>query len=290
MTRAFAIVVVGVVIFAQLAVASAQTEQISDGQSTLESASVSENLPSLPSAPQGKSTVLGGTIMSVDQVRDELTLKIVGQRPTKILFDERTQVFRDGRKIPLRDLTSDDHASVETLLDGTRVFALSIHILSLSPQGSFQGRILNYNPETRKLTVSAVRFPDSVKFLLPINTPVVRKGQSQFSSVPSGVSDLVKDALVSVTFQSGKEGRSVVRKITILAIPGSVFVFAGKLSSLDMHTSSFVLIDPRDVKSYQISFDPTRLPASQDLHEGADIRVVATYDGARYVATALTVK
>ncbi|MGA8041925.1 MAG: hypothetical protein WCA37_03895 [Terracidiphilus sp.] len=289
MARVHAVVMLGGVLIAQLAAASAKSGQIANAQSALESASVSGNLPALPPVPQGKSTVLGGAIISVDRVRDELTLKVFGQRPAKILFDERTQAFRDGKKIPLRDVTSADHASVETLLDGTSVFAISIHLLSRSPAGEFQGNVLNYNPETRMLTVSAVQLPDTIKLLLPENTLIFRKGQGQFSSAPSGVSDLVKGAFISVTFESGKEGWGIASKITILATPGSAFVFRGMLSSLDLHTGSLVLVDPRDEKSYQISFDPARLPASQNLHEGANIRVVATYDGTRYVASALTV-
>jgi len=44
------------------------------------------------------------------------------------------------------------------------------------------------------------------------------------------------------------------------------------------------VIDPRDEKSYQIVFDPTKFPTSQALHEGDNVRVAATYDGSRYVA------
>ncbi len=55
----------------------------------------------VPPAPKGKSTILGGEIRFVDPVRDELLLKAYGQKPIKILFDERTQVFKDGKRIPL---------------------------------------------------------------------------------------------------------------------------------------------------------------------------------------------
>jgi hypothetical protein len=279
----------GGTLIVQLAITSARSEQIADAQSGLQSASITGNLPALPSAPQGTSTILGGAIMSIDRVRDELTLKVFGQKPTKILFDERTQVFRDGKKISLRDLTSADHASVQTMLDGTRVFAISIHVLSRSPAGEFQGNVLNYNPDTRTLTVGAVQLRDPVRLLLPVNARVFREGQSPFTSASSGVSDLVHGALVSVTFESDKDGRGVASQIAILAIPGSAFVFTGSLSSLDMHTGSLVLVDPRDDKIYQISFDPARLPASQNLRQGDRIRVVATYDGSRYMASALSV-
>jgi hypothetical protein len=50
-----------------------------------------------------------------------------------------------------------------------------------------------------------------------------------------------------------------------------------------------VLIDPRDDKRYDVTFDSTRFPMSRDLHEGADVTVTADFDGARYVASAITI-
>src|ERR1035437_1775166 len=64
----------------------------------------SADLAALPPPPRGRSTVEGGTIRSVDPVRDQLTLNVYGTKPMKILFDERTQVYRDGVKTPLSDL------------------------------------------------------------------------------------------------------------------------------------------------------------------------------------------
>src|ERR1700679_1762124 len=68
---------------------------------------------SLPPLPKGKTTILGGEIRNFDPVRDQFSLRIYGERPMRIWFDERTQVYRDGEKIPVRDLGPEDHASVE---------------------------------------------------------------------------------------------------------------------------------------------------------------------------------
>ena len=102
----------------------------------------------LMALPQGKSTVIGGTIASVNPVKDELVLKVFGGRPMRVLFDQRTQVYRDGAKTTLNDLHENEHASVETMLDGTTVFARSIHMLSQSPEGECQGQVVSYDPAT----------------------------------------------------------------------------------------------------------------------------------------------
>lgn len=263
--------------------------QVAAAQSSLKSVSASGDIPGLPARPRGKSTILGGEIRSIDPVRDELTLKVYGQRPMKILFDERSQIYRDGKRIPLRDLGPADHASVQTLLDGTSVYALSIHILSQSPEGEYQGRVVGYNADTNELTMSSVLFHEPLKFLVPPATPVARVGQAAYTSAQHGSGDLVRGALISVTFSSDKQGRGVADKISVMATSGSAFVFVGDISSLDMHAGMLSLVDPRDEKTYQVSFDSSLFPASQNLHPGDHIMINAVFDGTHYVASAITI-
>ena len=141
----FAIFLLGSVSSAQLSAVNVAPQQNEGTQP----ASGPEGLPGdLLALPEGKSTEIGGTITDVDPVADRLNLKVFGGRSMKILFDERTQVYRDGVKTSLRDLHANDHASVETMLDGTAVFARSVHILSHSPQGECQGQVTSYDPGT----------------------------------------------------------------------------------------------------------------------------------------------
>ena len=288
MDRSLAAAVLGGVMIAQMLAAGAKAEQSAGTQLALASETAPIELSALPAVPRGKSTILGGEVQNVDTLRDEFRLGVFGQRPITILFDERTQLYLDGKRIPLHDLRSNDHGSVETVLDGTEVFALSIHLLSQTPNGEYQGRVLAYNPETRELTVSAALSREPFKLLVPVNTPIVHLGQTNLPSAPSGPSGLVTGTLISLTFESDRKGRGVASQIAILASPGSAFVFGGNLSSLDMHSESLVLVDPRDEKSYQIFFDSARLPISRTLHEGDYVRVTATFDGSRYLASAIT--
>ncbi len=243
----------------------------------------------LPPLPQGNTTILGGEIRNFDPVRDQFSLRIYGGRPVKILFDERTQVYRDGRRISVRELGPEDHASVQTTLDGADVFAVSIHILSGSPEGECEGKVLKYEPDKGELEVASSMSPAPVRFLVPANASVARVGEPRFTSAPSGVSDLVAGALISVSFGTDAGRHNVARQIKVAAVPGAAFVFFGNISFLDMHTGTMVLIDPRDGKSYQIRFDSARLPTSRSLRLQANVTVTATYDGTRYAASAITI-
>jgi len=169
-------------------------------------------------------------------------------------------------------------------LDGTNIFAISIHILSGSPEGEYQGHVLSYNPQTTVLTISQASSRVPIRLLVPSAASIVRTGQTPFSSASSGTSDLVKGSLISVTFKPGDKGQAVASKVAVLATPGSAFVFIGNLSSLDMHKGLWELSDPLVDKNYEFFVDSARIPASSSFHIGDRIRVSATFDGARYVA------
>jgi uncharacterized protein DUF5666 len=252
-------------------------------------------LPDLPAAPRGKSTVIGGAIRGVDTVRDQFTLNVYGGKSLKVLFDARTQVYRDGLRTSVRDLRAGDHVSVETVLDGTTVFARSIHMLSMLPEGECQGQVLNYNSAEHELTILNDLSREPVKLRVPAGTAIVRSGQAASNEGSSETRsldvdlNLAKGTLVSVNFRSDNKGHGVASQISILATPGATFVFVGNIASLDMPSGLLAVIDPRDDKRYQIFFDATRLPISHDLHEGADVTVTTEFDGGRYVANAITV-
>lgn len=228
----------------------------------------------------------GGTIRSVDPVRDQLILNVYGTKPMKILFDERTQVYRDGVKAPLSDLHAQDHASVQTVLDGTKIFALSIHMLSQTPEGEVQGQVVSYDVATGLLSLTAALSGQPIALHVPAGTSVVGVGQVAVASPTAGLQELVKGTLVTVKFGSSNNGRGVARQISILATPGSSFVFTGSVVSLDLAANRLVLLDPKDDQRYSIVFDRSRFPMSRDLHVGTRLRVTATFDGSHYVAMA----
>jgi hypothetical protein len=259
-----------------------------DFESNLKAADTHEAVSAMPPLPGGKSTILGGTIRDVDPVLDRFTLGIVGEKPIKILFDERTQVFLDGKNIPLRDLRPASHASVQTTLDGTSVFALSVHILSQLHQGDYQGEVTSYNPSTGDLELAGGHGGEAIRFKISNDATFARKGQRDFIGSQSGPSDLQKGTLVSIEFDPDGKGRGTITKVTVLATPGSQFVFSGNLIALDMHTGTMVLLDPTNNQSYQIEFNSTSMSSMPDVRPGQRVRVTAEYDGTRYLAHNVT--
>jgi len=274
-------------IMAQVFETGASSQQLPSPKPVSGSEKSENALPPLPPVPRKESTVLGGEIRNVDPVRDQFLLKIIGEHPLKILYDERTQLYRDGVRIPLEDLQPENRASVQTMLEGSQVFAVSIHILSKAPEGECQGRVLGFDPGTGALTIRSPLSPSPIKLIVAQNTLIARAGQGSFSSAHSGASDLVAGALISIRFKADSYGRSVADSISVLAEPGSDFAFEGKISSLDLASGQMVLADSKDGKSYQLFFDPSIL-AAQNLHTGDAVSVTAKFDGSRYDATQIS--
>lgn len=284
MARLLAVAAIGAAAFTQFHVSQAEPQQTVVAQVVSKTEAGSSDLSTLPPLPEGTKTVMGGVIRDVDPVRDQFNLKVFGGgKSVKILFDPRTRVFRDGKRISLSDLQAAEHASVETTLDGSNIYAVSIHMLSQAPEGQCQGQVLDFDPGSGNLTVSIALTREPIKLVVPRGTPVARKGETIFVSAHTGISDLVSGDLVSIKFKSGENGRGVATEVAILATPGSTFVFSGDISALDLHSGLLVVTDPRDNGTYQLHFDP-RLFSSENLRLGDHVRVTARFNGSQYEA------
>src|ERR1700733_1025055 len=85
-------------------------------------------LPDLPSLPPAKASLIGGTIERLDRVRDQLTVHVFGGSKMRVYFDTRTRIYRDGVEASASDLHQGDRISVDTILDGSLVFARNIRL------------------------------------------------------------------------------------------------------------------------------------------------------------------
>ena len=256
----------------------------------LPSAAATTSLPALPADPTGRRTVIGGEIRNVDPVRDQFTLKVFGGRSMQVLFDERTEIYRDGNKIPVLTLRPEDHASVETTLDGTKVFALRIHMLSKAPEGECRGQISSYNSQTGDLTLRAAASQELITLHIPAGTPVVRVGQEANSGNQGSATDLTHGALVDVKFTATNKGQGSATRLDVIAVPGSAFTFIGNLQALDAHAGRLVIVDPNDNESYPIVYDPSRFPVARELRVGVPVKAVTQFDGTRYVASDISAR
>ncbi len=240
-------------------------------------------LPGVPPLPSGKTTLLGATIHKVDHIRDRLILDLFGGGQYVVLFDERTQVLRQGGRASVDDLKNGQRVYVDTTLDGTDIFARTVRLSDVVPTGQSSGQVVRFEARKGELLLRDPLSPEPVRMRIDANTTIQRGEQ------PASSSDLRPGTLVALSFMPGFGGTPKVTRISILASPGAMFVFSGQIQDLDVHRGLLVLVDPRDNRSYEVNVSPSAQDKLRDLRPGMDVTVQASFDGRHYEARDITI-
>lgn len=255
------------------------TDETADESITVDPNSL---LPDLPPVPRANATLVGGTISKLDRVRDRVVVSVFGGGQMTVLFDPRTNVYRAGKQATIADLQQGDRVYLDTILDGTTIFARTIRLGAPTASGESQGVIVKYRPERNELTLRDSLSPNSVAVRLDSNTRFTQDGKV----VPANA--LLAGSLVAITFAPSGNGQNLARQISILARPGQHFTFSGQVVHIDLRTGLLVVKSSTDNKTYDLYLSPSATP-DENLHSGATITAVTDYDGSRYVARNLTI-
>jgi hypothetical protein len=246
-------------------------------------------LPALPPLHPAKSTLIGGTIERLDRVQDRLTVSVFGGGKVKIVFDPRTRIYRDGDPATAADLKRGDRVYIDTVLDQDKVFALNIRMKKSDSagEGQSQGVVLSYRADRGELTMRDTISPHAFTVRLGPSTRIVDGDR------PIPASELVSGTLVNVKLGAqlgaGKDGHDWAREISVLAVPGASFTFAGRVTSLDLRLGLLVLTSATDGKTYEIYFDSGVLAIDDHVRPGVDVTIVTRFEGDRYLARSLTI-
>lgn len=239
-------------------------------------------VPDLPPVPTTKTTLIGGTVERLDRVRDQVTVRVFGGGPMKILFDPRTKVYRGKEEISLADLHEGERIYLDTILDGNTVFARSIRLKTVQAVGESQGIVVSYRSDRSELTFRDAISPAPVRVRLTSSTRFLRDDQAVAAST------LSEGCLVSVRFASEGNGHNVAREISILALPGTRYTFAGQIAHLDLRSGLLVIRSSTDHKTYELYLDSSITP-DENLHAGAAVTAVTNFEGSRYMVRSLTI-
>jgi hypothetical protein len=240
-------------------------------------------LPDLPSVPRTNATLIGGSVERLDRVRDQITVRVFGGGREIVLFDPRTRIYRGNQEATMADLRDGERVSIDTVLDGSTVFARSIRLKTAQAQGETQGIVLKVRSDRGELTIRDAISSTPVRVRIDSSTRYLQGDRA----VSAGT--LTAGSLVALQFNSDGTGRDLAREVSILALPGTQYTFAGEIANLDLRTGLLVLKSSTDRKSYEIYLDSSAVP-DDNLHIGAVVTVVANFEGSRYVARNVTIE
>lgn len=237
-------------------------------------------LPDLAPLPHHKTSLIGGTVVRLDRVRDDFTVQVFGAGKMKIYFDPRTHFSTEGNDASVSDLHPGDRVSIDTMLDGNTIFARNIR-LQKAAAGQSQGVVLSYRPDKGELTLRDALSPQ------PLTLHLTSKTRLMNGARVAAPGDLIRGTLVIVQFAS-QRGHATAEEVFVLAVPGTSVTFVGRVTALDLSSGLLVLTASTDGKTYDIHLDPATTTIDSHLRPGIDIAVVARFEGDRYVAESLT--
>jgi hypothetical protein len=230
--------------------------------------------------PRTTTTLVGGIITGVDRLRNRLTLHVFGGNRWTVNFDERTHIFHNGAETTQLALKKGERVYVDTQLDNNRhdIFARNIRVGVAELPADADGQIIAVDTKHNELTLRDTLNSVPVRFAVDSETRI-SNGQT-----PAAFKDVKPGTLVHVRFAASSPNRGLAREISIIAVPGSTFTFAGKVTFLDLHRGLIAVQNTTDDKNYEIHFAPSAVANRNELGVGRDVLVRATFEGTRYMA------
>jgi len=233
----------------------------------------------LPPLPRKEVTLIGGTVVRLDEIMNRMVVQPFGaKQKMNVAFDTRTHFYQDGKPITEREIKQGQRIYLDTMLNGSKVFAKTIWIQTAVESGVGQGQIIDFDDGKQVLTVRDELSSQPLKMRLSSGV-VIRKGEQ-----PASKSDLVQGALVALTFGPQRE----VQQVTVLATPGTAFTFSGRVTYVDMSRKMIAIDNRSDRKKYDVSVNAIPQSVLRQVREGSEISLSAVFDGNQYDARSLT--
>ncbi len=235
----------------------------------------------MPPLPKGQVSLIGGTVVRIDPIRDRIVVRAFGGRNITIDFDVRTAVLRGSTPASSRDLRPGARVYADTILKDGRTFAKTVRIEGNASAGETRGQVIGYDASKNILKVRDIISSQPFSLRLNAGTEVSSNGQSIQAS------ELVNGTLVHVVFRSGFEGANSAQKIDVLARPGSTFTFSGRIVVVDLRDDHLTLAENASDTIFEVALDSLSSDAKLRLKEGMEVTVQARFDGNKYEAQSI---
>jgi hypothetical protein len=224
--------------------------------------------------------LIGGKVSKIDGVHNKLGVSIFGGGQWEMAFDERTHFYRDGVETTFGNIKKGDRVYVDTMLDGHWILARSVRVVTQTGPPDARGQVIAV--DEHKMVIVDELLTEPLQFRVTDATRVERNGQS------AQLADVRPGSQIAVHFSPEKANRDVAQKIAIVAAPGEIFTFAGKVTHLDLHLGTLAVENRTDSRTYDISFDP-EVGIPPNLMIGSEVTIAAAFDGHHYKANRINV-
>jgi hypothetical protein len=264
------------------------TEQAQPSQPTTEiipegsSAGSADPLLEPNELPRKPLALIGGIANKVDPIRNRIEIQPYGGgKKMEVRFDDRSHVYRDGRETTVLGIHKGDRVYVDTLLLDGKVFAKNVRVQTKSEAAESRGQVTAVDPRTGQVTLLDSLTGQSVRFQVTPRTLIQKRGEI------STAADIKPGALMDVRFAPGQKG-GTAQQVGLLAVPGESFVFAGRVTHLDISSGTLAIDNESDERNYTVHFNLATVENREQLSVGSEVSARATFDGKNYNAQQLT--
>ena len=231
-----------------------------------------------PPLPKGTVSLMGGTVATVDPIRDRIVLRAFGGRDVTIDFDTRTQVLRGTTAVSTREIRPGTRMYADTIMIAGRIFAKTVRLEGNGTAGETQGQILEYNWAKQLLRVR-----DSIS-QEPVLVRLTSRSQLMLGNKTASTASLLEGTVVAIRFHASPEGPSEAERIDILAQPGSSYTFTGTIAVVDLHDEHMSLVEPEHQNTFEVALGSLPRQSRANLKTGMNVTVRARFDGHKYRA------
>jgi uncharacterized protein DUF5666 len=231
---------------------------------------------------KSKLSLIGGTVKSIDQIRDNMTVRIYDAGTMKVKFDQRTHFYRDGKETTQLTVKKGDRVYLDTQLFEGKVFAKNVHVETGNRSADASGQIMSFNRKTGDMVVQDQLAGSTVRFRVDPQT-TIKNGDAKTTA-----NSLRPGSLIAVKFSPRSRSVGTAEEVSIIAAPGASFTYFGRVTHLDVRSGLLAIENQADGKVYDIHFDSsTRIP--DNLTVGSHVTAVAMFRGSDYVAQSIEV-
>ncbi len=232
--------------------------------------------------PKKNMALIGGIATKVDPIRNRVELQpFGGGKKVPVRFDDRSHVFRDGRETTVMGIHKGDRVYVDTMLIDGHVFAKNLRVATRSEAAEARGQITQAYAGGNDILMRDNLTGQNVRFQVTPRTALQKRGET------ATVADLKPGSLVDVMFAPGQKG-GTAQQVVVLAVPGESFIFAGRVTNLDVSRGTVAIDNESDEKNCTVYFDPAKVEDREHLTLGSQVTARATFDGQNYHAEQLT--
>ena len=234
--------------------------------------------------PDKDMSLIGGTTKKVDKIRNRVEIEpFGGGNPVTVRFDDRSHVYRDGRETTVTGINKGDRIYADTMIVEGHIFARNLRVVTKSGPAESSGEVRDYDAQSGRVDMLDTITGQTVTFFVDNHTAMQKRGD------PASPSDLRPGTLVDVMFAPERHG-GTADQISILAMPGEEFIFAGRVTSLDLSHGLLSLDNDTDEKNYELRFTPANIEDRDALRVGSEITARAQFDGRSYFANQVSVR